>query len=476
MSEDVQALQTTPVEPSQFDDAMPVRAPRYHAPARKRKKEAEAAALALLAPLPAAATTEVDGAGPDTAEMSPPSTEANVEAEPEPAAPITARIEVYGLGPARAWPPLEAELVLHAGDCGPVPPQLASSSEPLPPDLAALDARLRSAAQASVAIVVAGDPLLDGPGRRLLAALGPDRVRIHAGSSPLQAALARIGFAVDEVQVLDLERIGDEGLLARLRRGRLYAIRPGGRPLQAIGRLLERAGFHQARIWLAGPDAATPVSALLAFELSDLPPAERGELFVLAYLVGADGSSRDWPGIPRREFDGALPEAARLLALSWLQPGAEECGWSIEGEQPALALDWSRERPEAEIHCIGIDAEALEALALHHQAGQGLAAEQAGNFHALEALPEPNVAFLRAGAEFTQQVRTAWERLKPGGRMVVAAEGEQARLELMQFAHRNRPQHWQDLQVSEGLPAGARFEIGAARGVRLMGWHKPPRG
>ena len=42
-----------------------------------------------------------------------------------------------------------------------------------------------------------------------------------------------------------------------------------------------------------------------------------------------------------------------------------------------------------------------------------------GSFRSLSSLPEPNVVFLRAGPEFTQQVRTAFDRLRPSGRMVV---------------------------------------------------------
>ena len=111
-----------------------------------------------------------------------------------------------------------------------------------------------------------------------------------------------------------------------------------------------------------------------------------------------------------------------------------------------------------------------------HGAGEGARAVDSGAFRSLETLPDPDLVFIRAGEEFTQQVRTAWDRLQAGGRMVVAAEDEHSRLELMQFANREPPLDWQDLSVAQGSREGARAHLAAVASVRLMGWRKPPRG
>lgn len=473
--------------------AVPVEPEEPPTPAESACAEAQAwlaaealAAPPLLTPPAAAPASEtrpsaiIDGTMPSllaTPAEAPSEAEATDDDDVDPpfaSAPIDATIEVFGASDDQAWPRLDADLLLCADALSP-PADVDCPVEALPATLSELDDRLGGAGRIRVAIAVAGDPLVAGPGRSLLAALGPDRVRVHAAIGPLQAALARIGFSLTDLEVLDLQRLGPPGVLARLRRGRLYAVCPDGEGTAAIGRLLEQAGFHQARVWRVSADPAVPIEALLAFELSDRPTPACDDGYVVAYTVGADGSSRDWPGIPSTEFDAVLPEAARLLALAWLQPGADECGWSIEGDEPALALDWSRERPEARIHCVGTADDCLARFALRHHAGEGLLAEVDGSFRGLATLPDPNVVFLRAGPEFTQQVRTAWDRLRPAGRMVVAAEHEQSRLELMQFAHRHRPVHWQDLTVSLGDGAG-RFELTAASSVRLMGWRKPARG
>ncbi|MCB1956833.1 MAG: hypothetical protein KDG55_14215 [Rhodocyclaceae bacterium] len=510
-----------------------------HAPALEAKPESPAPAAALTLPLPAVPADSVrpehaaDDAGAEGSSHSarsrrhtsarrrkredavrqatrekPTATDSDAEASPDPELREPAQAddadgapEISGRAPRSsppATPPLAARASIRAtidvfGHPAPFPPDAPfdlilaepagggtspayETGEWLPASLEALEGRLQAVGEGRVAIVVDGNPLEVGPGCALLSALGPAQVRLHATAGGLQRALGRIGFSPEDVTPLRIARLGQDGVLARLRRGRLYAIDPAPLSPQDMGRLLEEAGLHQARVWIASPSMDVPVTAMLAFELSDSALPFAADAFVVAYTVGADGRCREWPGIPATELPGALPEAARLLALAWLQPGSEECGWCIEGSRPALALDWARERPDAEVHCIGCDDDALSEAAARHQAGDGLRAVPGGSFHSLEGLPDPNVAFVRAGEEFTQQIRTAWSRLRPGGRMVAVAEDEGARLELMQFAHRTRPALWQDLSVANGDPEARSFCLAPASAVRLMGWTKPPRG
>lgn len=378
------------------------------------------------------------------------------------------RIDVFGVRCATV-PPDAARVLAES-----MPAGADSRYEPLPDTTAALDRRLAEADGERIAIVLDGDPASHRTGTTLLAALGPQRIVLHPAPGPMQAALTRIGLSLDDAESVALDRVGLVGLAARLRRGRLYAIDPGSEAPQRIGAELERGGLHLARIWLVEPGDAAPVHALLGFELSDSRYPFPAGTMIAVFTGGSDGRRREWPGIPAGQIEGALPEAARLLALAWLQPGDDETGWCIE-PSAALALDWSRQRPAAELFCIGIEDTALAAAVDLHGAGEGLRAVPSGAFRSLEALPDPDVTFIHAGDGFTQQIRTAWQRLRPGGRMVAAAGDEAARLELMQFAHRQRPDHWQDLAIAMGS-AEPWPTLAPARSLRLMGWQKPPRG
>ena len=405
-------------------------------------------------------------------------------ARPKPAV-ASGRVEVIGFDAARGLAELDraslakAEHVLaDAALVSQLSLPATSTVETLPARIDALLQRLAALADRRVAVVTCGDPACEGPGRELLAALGPARIELRPAVGRVQAALARVGLALDEAMRVDLAAVGLAGLVARLRGGRLYAVTldHGTRP-QDIGRRLEAAGFHQARVWLLEPGAEGPVHALLGFELSDSRIEFTPGTVLAIYTAMGDGSLNDWPGVAatalRRD---ALPEALRLLALAWLQPTAEDGGWAIEPGEAAVAIDWSRHRPAAPVFAIGSEPAQLAAVRLALGAGEGLQAVRSGAHRSLAELPDPDLVFIRASEELGQQIRTAWERLLPGGRMVVVAEDEQARVDLMHFANRTQPCRWQEVSVAEGGSEGGRPRLEPARAARIMLWKKPPRG
>ena len=139
-----------------------------------------------------------------------------------------------------------------------------------------------------------------------------------------------------------------------------------------------------------------------------------------------------------------------------------------------MAIDWSRHRPAAPVFAIGSEPAQLAAVRLALGAGEGLQAVRSGAHRSLAELPDPDLVFIRASEELGQQIRTAWERLLPGGRMVVVAEDEQARVDLMHFANRTQPCRWQEVSVAEGGSEGGRPRLEPARAARIMLWKKPP--
>ena len=434
---------------------------------RGRKKDSRQGELAIDAPL--------GGADDRIAQTPDPEAEDSALGPAPDRHTVRCSIEVRGLLAGDPLPEIDADLVLVAEALADFIGDELPAAQTLPADPAALEARLLEAGDARVLVLVGGDPTIDGPGRALLAALGPRQVRLIAAPGPLQRSLARIGLSSAEVEHISLDAIGLDGFAARLRSGRLYAVELGTTPPWRIGQQLESGGFHQSRVWLIEPDPEREIQALLAFELSDSDP-DLGPGSTLVVSAIGDGSTLEWPGIEAERFEQALPQAARLLALAWLQPACNEVGWCIEPGEAAVALDWSHTLPAASIHSIASDETALERARAESHAGEGLRQACGGTFRDLEQLPDPDAIFIRAGEEFTQQVRTGWDRLLPGGRMVVAAEDEQSRQELMHFANRHTPASWQDLSVACGDREQGRARLAPAQSVRMMAWRKPPRG
>lgn len=457
-------------------DASPLDSPARRKRRRKKRKAQGGDETASAQPVPTTTSGQADL--PFAAE------EVAAETPVEPFE-ATGRITVIGLTPGLGLAEhdraalLAADRVLVDGALeaqGVLPEGLAM--ERLPGSFATLCQRIEALADRRVVVVVAGDPVCEGPGRALLAEFGPARVALRPAVGRVQAALARAGLALEDAIRVDQAAVGMAGLVARLHAGRLYAVTldAGTRP-QDIGRRLEAAGFHQARIWLVEPGEAGAIHALLGFELSDSRIEFAAGAVLAIYTALGDGSLNDWPGLPAPVLSAdALPEALRLLALAWLQPSAEETGWAIEPGAAALALDWSRHRPAAAVFAIGSEPAWLASVRLVVGAGEGLQAVTSGAHRSLAELPDPDLIFIRASDELGQQIRTGWERLRPGGRMVVVAEDEQARVDLMHFANRTPAQRWQEVSVAEGGSHAGRPRLEPARGARIMLWKKPVRG
>ena len=352
-------------------------------------------------------------------------------ARPKPAV-ASGRVEVIGFDAARGLAELDRASLVNAehvlADAALVS-QLSlpatSTVETLPARIDALLQRLAALADRRVAVVTCGDPACEGRARTAGRARACAH-RIASGGRPGAGGAGEGRFGARRGDACRPGCGGACGPGGAAARRRLYAVTldHGTRP-QDIGRRLEAAGFHQARCGCSSR-AQRARHALLGFELSDSRIEFTPGTVLAIYTAMGDGSLNDWPGVAatalRRD---ALPEALRLLALAWLQPTAEDGGWAIEPGEVAVAIDWSRHRPAAPVFAIGSEPAQLAAVRLALGAGEGLQAVRSGAHRSLAELPDPDLVFIRASEELGQQIRTAWERLLPGGRMVVVAEDEQ---------------------------------------------------
>ncbi|NTV11889.1 MAG: hypothetical protein HGA47_14150 [Zoogloea sp.] len=338
----------------------------------------------------------------------------------------------------------------------------------------ALRKALAYASGRNTALVVRGDALCDAATAALVAELGPGARQVHPGVGPVQAALARLGLPPDAAEVLDLQRDSVIDLRARLRRHRLLAIRLAGRAQSAeIGALLAQAGFHDAHCWLCdGFDDAPRVSALLVSELAaGEQPCDDDAVLVIA--TGDCAGYPEFPGLDCEPGVNALPAAVRLLALAWLQPAAGEAGWVIDDSDAALAIDWARSTPLCRVLAAGTEAADLARRAAVAGVGANLSAALPAGPADCAAWPVAEAVFLRGGAALPAWLQILWKRLPPGGRLVVSAEDEEARADLIAGAAQWPAQRWEELSCSRGETLAGRLRFAPAAPVRLALWQKP---
>ncbi len=409
---------------------------------------------------------------------------APVEAvEPAPLAPLT----VVSLG-LDTLPALSAEalaalkaarVVLGSADAL---DRLAGLGLELPQALGAPESvhlDLRRIGHAGTVLVVVGDAAGDGPAAELLAELGPGEVRVLPGVGRVQAACAALGLSPDVVSVVDLRRAPLAALRGQLRAHRLFAVplADAGAPA-AVGRLLVESGFAGARVWVCEFAGGAPTArAWLATELAELREGFEPRAVLIVATGPSAGLFAELPGITADALGdaahAALPLAARLLALSWLQPAAWETGWAISDGEASLALEWARAVPTARLRAVGVDPSLLGVTMARAGIGENLAAIPAASPLRCREWPAPEAVFVRGGVGLSDWLAAAWARLAPGGRLVATAEDDNARADLLAFAAEVPAEAWQELALASGETVAGRLRFAPAAPVRLALWRKP---
>ncbi|MFI9722836.1 precorrin-6y C5,15-methyltransferase (decarboxylating) subunit CbiE [Streptomyces sp. NPDC052396] len=311
------------------------------------------------------------------------------------------------------------------------------------------------------AVLASGDPMFFGIGRTLAELLGADRLRVLPHPSSVSYACARLGWPLEDTEVISLV----------------------GRPLDALA-----AALHPGRrLLLLSAGAATPAEAAALL-------AERGfgpsRLTVLAQLGGereqrTEGTAEDWPhppgdplnviavdcrradGAPRLSLTPGLPDELfehdgqltkrhiRAATLAALAPAPGELLWDVGGGSGSIGIEWMRahrscraisiERDPVRAERIAHNARALGVPALRVVTGAAPAA--------LEQLPTPDVVFIGGGLTATGALDACWQALPPGGRLVantVTLESEA----LLTDSYRRHGGELTRLAVAHATPVG----------------------
>lgn len=451
-------------------------------PADDSDAQAELPELALVAEAPVAEAPVEAPAVEAIADAQP---VADIAPEPQPAEPLPLTVVSLGL----EQPPVLSAAALDAlrgarvilGTAEALD-RLAGLALEAPQELCAADSihlDLRRVGHAGSVLAVVGDGAGDGPGLELLAELGPGNVCLLAGVGRVQAACASLGLSGEIVSLVDLRRAPMAALRGQLRAHRLLAVpvadaaAPG-----AVARLLVDSGFAGARVWVCEFTADGLRSrAWLATELAEL----RENFDAHAVLILATGPSSgvfaELPGLTEdalgEDAPAALPLAARLLALAWLQPAAWEQGWAISDGEASLALEWARAVPTARVRAVGVEPSLLGVAMARAGVGENLAAIPSASPLRSREWPMPEAVFVRGGVGLSDWLAAAWARLAPGGRLVATAEDDHARADLLAFAGEVPAEAWQELSLARGETVAGRLRFAPAAPIRLALWRKP---
>ncbi|WP_408650343.1 precorrin-6y C5,15-methyltransferase (decarboxylating) subunit CbiE [Jatrophihabitans sp.] len=368
-----------------------------------------------------------------------------------------------GLGSTARTALAEAELVLGSErQLRLLPAGLPAERRPWPsPMLPALPGLLAERHRRRLVVLASGDPMFYGIGGTLVRLLGAGSVRIIAQVSSLSLAAARLGWPLEEVEVLSV--------LGRPLAALHPLLQPGRRVLVLLGSAAEAAGVAG----LLRERGLGPSELVLLCELggagerlmrasAESWPGQPDEpLAVLAIeVLAAPGAALlpASPGLPDAAFDhdGQLTKSeVRAITVAALAPVAGQLLWDVGAGSGSVGIEWMRSHPSCRAVAIEARPDRLERVAANAQAlgvpGLRLVAGRAPQ--ALAGLPVPDAVFVGGGVSRPGVLEACEAALAPGGRLVANAVTVEAEAVLADW-YRRRGGRLIRIAVQRAEPVG----------------------
>ncbi|MFJ9322230.1 precorrin-6y C5,15-methyltransferase (decarboxylating) subunit CbiE [Streptomyces globisporus] len=312
-----------------------------------------------------------------------------------------------------------------------------------------------------IAVLASGDPMFYGIGRALAEELGPEGLRVFPHPSSVSYACARLGWPLEDTEVVTLVGRPAARLAASLYDGRrlLVLSADAGTPATVAALLTDR-GFGPSRVRVLeqlGGEAeahAEGVAEAWAHE-----PGDRLNVVAIECRASAEALRLGTvPGLPDEayEHDGQLTKRhIRAATLGTLAPAPGELLWDVGGGSGSIAIEWLRahrscravsvERDPVRAERITRNAERLGVPGLRVVTGPAPAS--------LAELATPDAVFIGGGLTAPGLLDACWEALRPGGRLVantVTLESEA----LLAERHRAYGGELVRLSVAHAVPVG----------------------
>ncbi len=275
-----------------------------------------------------------------------------------------------------------------------------------------------------VVVLASGDPFVAGIATTLMDVLPDVRLDVHPAVSSVALARSRMGWPAESVTVLRDHRELPRHLAAG---HRVLVLSADASTPAAVAALLREAGHGGSRMTALG-ELGSPDEQVVAGTAADWDLTVPS-LHVLAVEVSGDPGVAvlGWtPGLPDDAFehDGQLTKRdLRASALARLAPTPGEMLWDVGAGAGSVGIEWMRAHPTCRTHAVETDPDRAARIARNAaRLGVPTLAVVTGRApDALADLPEPDAVFVGGGATCEGVLDTVWQRLRPGGRLVVHA-------------------------------------------------------
>ena len=346
-----------------------------------------------------------------------------------------ATITVVGIG-ADGWDGLSvaaqlevsgADVVIGSGRQLALLPPLDAHRVAWPsPMLPAVEPLLAEHAGRRVCVLASGDPMLFGIGGTLVRLLGAGAVRVVPHPSSVSLACARLGWPVEDVDVVSLVGRPVESLLVLPGR-RVLVLSAGADTPARVAQLLRSSGFGPTPMTvlddLGGPGERRHDGVAATWHV------EAGALNVIALdcraAPGVTPLGRS-PGLPDDAFehDGQLTKReVRAVTLAALAPLPGQLLWDVGAGSGSVAIEWMRTHPSCRAVAVESRPERVSRITRNAAAlgVPGLTVVSGRAPDALADLPRPDAIFVGGGVSAAGVLAACWAALALGGRLVANA-------------------------------------------------------
>ncbi len=289
-----------------------------------------------------------------------------------------------------------------------------------------------------VHVLASGDPMLHGVGRLLIRMFGADQVTVLPHVSSVTLACARLGWAVQDTEVISL--MTAEPHTAVRRGGQAVILCRDGAGPAALARLLTDGGRGDSELTvleqLGGP--AERRRDATAREWAANPPGDVDDLNVVAVHYLPDDSRLSVLPDDAFAHDGQITkQSMRAVTLAALAPRAGELLWDVGAGSGSIAIEWCRSGSRCRAVAFERDEQRRKRIAenaLAHGAVVDVRGEAPAAFDeavlsagGVDGVPQPSAIFIGGGLTQPGLLEACYERLPTGGRLVanaVTAESE----------------------------------------------------
>ena len=339
-----------------------------------------------------------------------------------------------------------------------------------PSPFSALRDRLDQNQDKQIAVLASGDALFYGVGSWLIKLLKRENLAFYPNISSIQYGFHAVGLPWQQAEVVSLHGRPLSTLRRHLKNQQLIATFTDStcHP-QAIAKELCSQGFGASTIWVC--EALGGVEQHIEdFSASELSITDQKfhdlNICIMRLSRSADAHHHalpSFPGIADHLYStGSEPgygmiskREIRLTILSLMQPENDEIAWDVGAGCGSVSVEWARWNHQGQIYAIEQCEERIDHIIKNSErfgTRLNLTPIQGSAPESCDGLPDPDSIFIGGSGGLRKLLEYAWQRLKPGGKLVASAVTEESIDALQDFLEGKTGRELVRLTVEKNLP------------------------